>query len=114
MCQCCHEISLGKDKQCDSCGEFRHITLFQKPKLLYSDQYASDPEGLKHYCHSCKCVLQQGHWHIHLQTKKHRLRTYVELLADEYQGEYKSEVDELDGNVTSGLPRPLVTETTCS
>jgi hypothetical protein len=34
MCQCCHEISLGKDKQCESCGEFKHITLFQKPKLF--------------------------------------------------------------------------------
>jgi hypothetical protein len=28
MCQCCHEISLGKDKQRESCGEVKHITLF--------------------------------------------------------------------------------------
>jgi hypothetical protein len=88
MCQCCHEISLGKDKQCDSCGEFKHITLFWKPKLLYCEQCASNPEGLKHYCHSCKCVQQRGYWHIHIQTEKHRLSTYVELPADEYQCEY--------------------------
>jgi hypothetical protein len=38
MCQCCHEISLGKDKQCDSCGEVKHITLFRKPQLLHCEQ----------------------------------------------------------------------------
>jgi hypothetical protein len=29
-----------------------------------------------------------GYWHIHIQTKKHRLRSYVKQPADEYQGEY--------------------------
>jgi hypothetical protein len=56
MCQYCHEISLGKDEQCDSCGEVKHITLFRKPKLLYYEQCDSNPEGLNQYCVSCKCV----------------------------------------------------------
>jgi hypothetical protein len=90
MCQCCHEISLGNDKQCESCGEFKHITLFQKPKLFYCEQCASDLRTLRQYCHSCKYVVQRGYWHNHIQTKKHRFRSYIERrqFDDEYQGEY--------------------------
>jgi hypothetical protein len=88
MCQCYYEISLGEDKRCDSCGEVKHITLFRKPKLLYCEQCASDFGRLRQYCNSCKYVVQRGYWHIHIQTKKHRLRSYVELPADEYHGEY--------------------------
>jgi hypothetical protein len=88
MCQCCHEISLDEDKRCDSCGEVKHITLFRKPKLLYCEQCASDLVRLRKYCYSCECSILYGNWYNHLQTKKHRLRTYVELPADDYQGEY--------------------------
>jgi hypothetical protein len=88
MCQCCYEISLGKDKRCDSCGEFKHITLFRKPKLLYCEQCASDLGTLRQYCHSCDCSILLGNWYNHIHSKKHLLRTYVEQPADEYQGEY--------------------------
>jgi hypothetical protein len=34
ICICCHEISLGKDKQCSSCGEVKHISLFRNPNYF--------------------------------------------------------------------------------
>jgi hypothetical protein len=34
ICKCCQEISLGKDNQCFTCGEAKHITLFRKPKCF--------------------------------------------------------------------------------
>jgi hypothetical protein len=88
MCECCYEISLGKDKKCLTCGVVKHITLFQQPKLLHCEQCILNPSKLKKQCDICDCAVQYKSWNDHLQTKKHRLRTYVEQPADEYQGEY--------------------------
>jgi hypothetical protein len=88
LCQCCYEISLGQDKRCNSCGGFKHITLFRKPKLIYCEECVDDLSKLRQYCHSCDCTVQFKYWNKHVLTKKHLLRTYVEQLADEYQGEY--------------------------
>jgi hypothetical protein len=71
-----------------SCGEFKHITLFWKPKLLYCEHCAGDLGRLRQYCHSCDCSILLGNWYNLIHFKKHLLRAYVEQPADEYQSEY--------------------------
>jgi hypothetical protein len=34
MCRCCHEISLGGEKQCSTCGIMKDIKLFSRPYLF--------------------------------------------------------------------------------
>lgn len=61
ICKWCHEISLGKDKQYFTCGEVKHISFFQKPKLLHCTQCTYNPRRFKKQGAICDCTEQYGH-----------------------------------------------------
>jgi hypothetical protein len=56
--------------------------------VSHCEQCVLGPSKLKKQCDICDCAVQYKLWNDHRQTKKHRLRIYVEQPADEYQGEY--------------------------
>lgn len=65
-----NEISLGEYKQCRTCKEFAHITLFEKPDLTRCMQCVNARLGVKTRCKISKCAVQVGSWYGHLKSKK--------------------------------------------
>jgi hypothetical protein len=56
--------------------------------MLHCEQCTLNPRRLKKQWDICDCTVQYGYWNKHIQSKKHRLRSYVEQLNSTYQDEY--------------------------
>jgi hypothetical protein len=76
MCRCCHEISLGGEKQCGTCGEMKDITLFSRPYLIRCRKCVNARARVKRHCNICNCDVSVSSWSGHLKTKKHHDNKY--------------------------------------
>jgi hypothetical protein len=84
MCNRCHEILQGGDKECFHCKEFKHIILFEKPELTRCKQCVNARLEVKKHCDIYNCDVIVGGLCAHLKSKKHLKNMYCSSQTSEY------------------------------
>jgi hypothetical protein len=77
-CNDCCLLTVEGQKQCGTCKELKHVTLYDYPTSIECKQCANAWRKIKKYCDSCNCTVQWGSLSGHRKSKKHRMNSHTD------------------------------------